>query len=319
MASPTSKKVIFAALIGNSLIAICKFVAAAITGSSAMLSEAIHSVVDSGNQLLLLYGIRRAARPADSEYAFGYGMELYFWTFIVAILIFGFGAGISLYEGVDSIRFPHAIENIRVNYIVLAMAAVFEAVAWWIAFKEFRRRQGKHGFFAAIRHSKDPTVFTVLFEDTAAMLGITVAFVGIALSDWLGIPEIDGIASIIIGLILASTAALLAFESKGLLIGESADRLVVQGINELVEMDPRVKNTNEILTMHLGPQDVLLNLSIDFEDHISANDVEAAISQFETKIKSTYPEIRRVFIEAQSLTGHLRDKNREKEPDGGQP
>jgi cation diffusion facilitator family transporter len=315
MAAPTSRKVIFAALIGNSLIAVSKFAAAAYTGSSAMLSEAIHSVVDSGNQLLLLYGIRRAARPADREHPFGYGMELYFWTFIVAILIFGVGAGVSIYEGVAKIRSPGVIQNVAVNYFVLALAAVFEAGAWWVAYKAFQARRGQLGLMEAVRRSKDPTVFTVLFEDTAAMLGIVAAFLGIWLAQALEMPVLDGVASVVIGAILAATAALLAYESKGLLIGESAARRVVDGINAIVSVDNRVKNTNEVLTMHFGPNDVLLNLSLDFKDDISANDVEAAISELERKIKSTYPEVTRLFIEAQSLAGHLKAEARGKKAD----
>ena len=234
MAAHGSKKVIYAALVGNGLIAVTKFAAATITGSSAMLSEAIHSVVDTGNQGLLLHGLRRAKRPADTAHPFGYGMELYFWTFVVAILIFAVGAGISIYEGVSKLLSPHPIKNPYVNYIVLGVAMVFEAGAWWIAFKEFRRGKGSLGYLAAVRESKDPTVFTVLFEDSAAMLGLIAAFIGIALADVWQMPALDGVASIVIGLILGATAVLLAYESKGLLIGEGTSPAVVAGIEKVV-------------------------------------------------------------------------------------
>jgi cation diffusion facilitator family transporter len=299
MASPASLKVVLAALVGNSMIAVTKFAAAAYTGSSAMLSEAIHSLVDTGNQVLLLHGIHRSKRPADDTHPFGYGMELYFWTFVVAILIFAVGAGVSIYEGVNKIIEPHPVTNPLVNYIVLGLAMVFEAWAWWIAFKEFRRTKGSLGYFQAVRRSKDPAVFTVLFEDSAAMLGLIVAFVGIALGQVLDLPLLDGAASVVIGAILAGVAILLAYESKGLLIGEGASTQVTAGIGQVVADEPRIERLNELLTMHLGPEDVLLNLSVDFVDSLSAGEVEAAITQMESRIKAKFPEITRIFIEVQ--------------------
>jgi cation diffusion facilitator family transporter len=306
MATHSSKKVIYAALAGNSLIAVTKFAAAAVTGSSAMLSEAVHSVVDTGNQWLLLYGIKRSGRPADEMHPFGYGTELYFWTFVVAILIFGLGAGVSIYEGVGRLREPHPVTNVYVNYAVLAIAMVFEAGTWWVAFTEFRKRKGRLGYFAAVRQAKDPTVFTVLFEDSAAMLGLIVALVGIALADVLAEPALDGLAAIAIGLILAATAGLLAFECKGLLIGESARPATVTGIKAIIAEQPDITRVNEVLTMHLGPEDVLVTLSLDFDDEISAGKVEGAVTEMETRIKSAYPEVSRVFIEAQSWREHER-------------
>jgi len=309
MAAPGgSKKVIYAALGGNMLIAITKFGAAGVTGSSAMLSEAIHSVVDSGNQILILYGIRRAARPADAMHPFGYGMELYFWTFVVAVMIFAVGSGVSIYEGiVHLLRDDHELRDPTINYVVLGLAMVFEGVAWTIAYREFRKMQGDNSFFSEVRRSKDPTVFTVLFEDTAAMLGLVVAAVGIALSHALHMPQIDAIASIVIGLILAAIAALLAFESKGLLIGDAASGPMQDGIRRIIGSTPGIVATNELLTMHLGPRDILLNLSLDFEDTLSSVDVEAAISKIEQQVKAAHPEIRRVFVEAQSWRGHAAD------------
>ena len=301
-----SKKVIFAALAGNGLIAITKLSAAAYTGSSAMLSEAIHSLVDTGNQGLILYGLKRSARPADDRHPFGYGPELYFWSFVVAILIFGIGAGVSLYEGIEKVRYPHAATDVMVNYIVLGVAMIFEAGAWLVAYKEFNKRRGALSLVGAIAQSKDPSVFTVLLEDSAAMSGLIVAFVGILLADLLEMPVLDGAASIGIGLILAATAAVLAYECKGLLVGESAAPATVNRIERLLESERRVKRVNEVLTMHLGPTDVLLNISVDFIDSMDANDVEDVISGMERRIKSEFPEINRVFIEAQSWLGHRR-------------
>ncbi len=304
MASHASKKVIYAALAGNGLIAVTKFAASAMTGSSAMLSEAIHSVVDTGNQVLLLYGLKRAGRPADTTHPFGYGMELYFWTFVVAILIFAVGAGISIYEGIAKLASPHPVSDPYINYIVLSLAMVFEAAAWWIAYKEFQRSKGPLGFLAAVRESKDPTVFTVLFEDSAAMLGLIAAFVGIFLGEVYGIPELDAVASIVIGLILGATAVLLAYESKGLLIGEGARSAVVADVERIVSKKTGIERVNELLTMHLGPRDVLLTLSLDFDDKLTAGQVETAISELESAIKSEFPEITRIFIEAQSWRAH---------------
>jgi cation diffusion facilitator family transporter len=299
-----SKKAIYAAIAGNSLIAVTKFVAALITGSSAMLSEGIHSVVDTGNQFLLLYGMKRAKTPADEKHPFGYGMELYFWAFIVAIVIFGVGAGVSIYEGIHKVIDPHVIVNPTVNYFVLGAAIGFEAFSWMVAFNEFRKTKGSRGYFEAVRLSKDPTIFTVLFEDSAAMLGLLVALVGIFLAQVLAIPEFDGIASISIGLILAGTACVLAYECKGLLVGEAAHEDVIEGIHRLLRAAPGVKGRNELLTMHMGPADVLVNISLDFEDTLKSKDVEDKISKLEREIKSKFPIVTRVFIEAQSREGH---------------
>lgn len=312
MAASSSKKVIYAALIGNFLIAITKFGASAVTGSSAMLSEAIHSVVDTGNQGLLLHGMRRARRPPDPSHPFGYGMELYFWTFVVAIMVFAVGAGLSIYEGIDRLRYPHPVSDPMINYIVLGCAMVFEGIAWTIAFREFRKQQGPHGFLRAVRRSKDPTIFTVLFEDTAAMLGLVVAFVGIALGQYYGNSHYDAAASLLIGCILAITAILLAIESKALLIGESASRETVAELSEIAAGTPGIIAVNETLTMHFGPQDVLLNLSVDFDDALGSPEVEAAISALEARIKNAFPEIKRVFVEAQSVIGHTKDRETER-------
>ena len=282
------------------MIALTKFFASAYTGSSAMFSEAIHSVVDTGNQILLLYGIKRSERPADKTHPFGYGMEVYFWSFVVAILLFGLGSGVSIYEGISKIQNPHPVTNPFVNYIVIGFAIIFETIAFSVAYRELRKTKGSQSLIKAIRTSKDPTIFTVLFEDFAALLGLMVAGLAIYLGEVLNLPILDGIASVIIGLILALTASLLAFECKGLLCGEAANDQIVAGIEDIVKGETDVLYINEILTMHLGPQDILLNISLDFKDAISSGNVETTISELETSIKSKFPEIKRVFIEAQS-------------------
>jgi cation diffusion facilitator family transporter len=306
MASGGSKRAIYAALIGNSLIAVTKFGASAHTGSSAMLSEAVHSLVDTGNQWLLLYGLKRSKRPADQHHPFGYGMEEYFWAFVVAILIFGLGAGISLYEGLKRVMEPNEIGSAYVNYIVLSLAILFEGGSWFVAFREFRKGKGTRGWMAEIRHSKDPTKFTVLFEDSAAMLGLVVAMIGIALAEHLHMPALDGAASIVIGVILAVTAAMLAYECKGLLIGEAASPAVITSIHKTAAAQEGVNSVNEVLTMHLGPEDILANLSLDFANGLSAEQIEATTTKLEQAIKAAHPQVKRIFIEAQSTEAHHR-------------
>ncbi len=297
--SSGSKKVIIAALIGNTLISITKFGAAAFTGSSAMLSEGIHSLVDTGNQILLLYGIKRAAKPADEEFPFGYGKEIYFWSFIVAILIFALGGGISIYEGLKHLQHPEPISNPLINYVVLGLAMVFEGAAWFFAFKEFSKVKGKWGYIEAIQRAKDPSIFVVLFEDSAAMLGLAVAFAGIALSQYTGILIFDGLASIVIGLILVGTSIWLAYETKGLLIGESANRPAIKNIRDILENNISIEHVNEILTMHMGPDFILANISVDFDDSKTADEIESTIAEIDRLIKQQNPLIKRIFIEAE--------------------
>ncbi len=296
----SSKKVILAALLGNSLIAATKFVAAAISGSSAMLSEGIHSVVDTGNQILLLYGLKRAQKPADEQFPFGHGKEVYFWSFVVAILIFAVGAGISIYGGLHQIINPRVMVNPTINYVVLGLAMIFEGGAWYFAFTEFSRAKGRWGYLEAVSRGKDPTLFVVLFEDSAAMLGLLIAFGGVLASQITGNAMFDGLASIGIGLILGGTAIWLAYETKSLLIGESAEAKVVAGVRVIADTYPDVENVNEVLTLHMGPDFVLLNLSIDFADATSAADIEATIARMDKEIKETFPTIKRIFIEAEA-------------------
>ena len=298
--SHSSKKVIYAALVGNMLVFITKIIAALFTGSSAMLSEAIHSAVDTGNQILLLYGLKRAKKPANKQFPFGHGKEVYFWSFVVAILIFAVGAGVSIYEGIHSLIAPSEIENIYLNYIVLLIAMGFEGAAWHYAFREFTRAKGKWGYFEAIKRSKDPSIFMVLFEDSAAMLGLAIAFLSLLLGQITGNLYFDGIASILIGCILAGTAIWLAYETKGLLIGESANQETVDKIREYAQAYPIVEHVNEVLTMHMGPDYVLVNLSIDFSDSTVVGDVEKTIAKIDAQLKQQFPEIKRVFIEAES-------------------
>lgn len=298
--SASSTKVIYAALAGNTLIAITKFIAASITGSSAMLSEGIHSLVDTGNQGLLLHGLKQSKKPADERFPFGHGKEIYFWSFVVAILVFALGSGISIYEGVRHILDPEPINNPMLNYIVLGLAIVFEGFAWFFALTEFTKTKGKWGYIEAVQRGKDPTLFVVLFEDSAAMLGLLVALLGLLLTQYTGILIFDGIASVVIGLILAGTAIWLAYETKGLLIGESANKNVVEGIRKFVALHSEVRATNEIITMHMGPDFILLNLSIDFYDDMDTSELKQIIHKIDRGIKAQFPMVKRIFIEAEA-------------------
>ena len=285
---------------GNSLIAITKFIAASITGSSAMLSEGIHSLVDTGNQILLLHGMRQAEKPASEKFPFGHGKEIYFWAFAVAIMIFAVGAGVSIYEGIHHILHPTVMKNVTINYIVLALSMVFEGAAWFMALREFRKAKGSWGYIEAVQRGKDPSMFVVLFEDSAAMLGLLLALLGIWLSQLTGNPVFDGIASMLIGVVLGGTAIWLAYETKSLLIGESANKTVVQGIRRIIAKEVGAERVNEVLTMHMGPDFILANISVDFRDSTMAGEIEKTIAHLEQRIKARFPEVKRIFIEAES-------------------
>lgn len=304
MAAGGSKVVIYAAIGGNLAIAVTKFIAAAVTGSSAMLSEGVHSVVDTGNGLLLLWGIRQSSKPADDNHPFGRGKELYFWTLIVAILIFAIGGGISVYEGIVHLQEPEPISNPLVNYVVLALAMVFEGFAWSVAFREFKKSKGRLGYWQAVRASKDPTTFTVLFEDSAAMLGLIVAFVGITLGLVLDNPYFDGMASVLIGVILGMVAVFLAYESKGLLIGEGVDSETRASFRAIAAADPDINEVVRALSMHFGPADVLLTMEVAFRPDLTAAQTAAAIDRLDKAIRARHPEVRHLFIEAQSIAAH---------------
>ena len=306
MAAHESKAVVFAALAGNLAIAIAKFGAAGFTGSTAMLSEAIHSLVDTGNQGLLLLGMNRAARPADPEHQFGHGLQLYFWSFIVSIMIFGLGAGVSIVEGVGKILHPHPLESPLVNYAVLGASLVFETFSWVVALRGFRAGMGGRHWIDAIRRSKDPTIFTVLFEDTAAILGLLIAAAGLGVGQYFGWPVMDGVASVVIGLLLAATAGLLAFESASLLTGEGVQPEVRADLRRLAAAQPGVLRVNELLTMHFGPEDVLVALSLDFDDGLLVSAMESTVTTLERIFKAAHPVVTRVFIEAQSFDASRR-------------
>lgn len=305
-----SKAVIYAALAGNSAIAVTKFVASALTGSSAMLTEAIHSLVDTGNQVLLLWGLSRAKQPPDEEFPFGRGKEIYFWSFVVAISIFALGAGVSVIEGVKHLvavaQDPdHAqLKDLRINYVVLGLAMLFEGGALTFALREFNKARGELGFFEAIREGKDPSMFLVVFEDAAAMAGLVVAFLALVLGQLTHNPYLDGAASVVIGLILGAVAIVLARETKGLIIGESASSQVRQGIRKLVQGHPIISHLNELLTMHMGPDNVLVTMSVDFIDGLASEEVEREVQALNAEIKAAFPSVRRVFIEVESWVAH---------------
>ncbi|MBU2581772.1 MAG: cation diffusion facilitator family transporter [Alphaproteobacteria bacterium] len=308
MAAAGSTTVVIIALGANLGIAVAKFAAAMYTGSSAMLSESIHSLVDSGNQGLMLYGIKRSARPADEKHPFGYSKELYFWSFVVAILLFALGAGISIYEGIDKLRHPHGIDNVEIIYLVLGVAMLLEGFATYKAYKEFNKRRRGRGFLTALRQSKDPALFAILLEDFGAILGLIVAMIGVTIAHQLGYDAADGIASIVIGCILAAIAVFMAFEIKALIVGEAADIETQRGIAQIIRAEhgaaKPIRAINEIRTMHLGPTDILVAASVDFHDGIPAEAVEAATVRIETAIKSRYKDVRRLFLEAQSVEAH---------------
>jgi len=297
-----SKKVIIAALIGNGLISITKFIAASITGSAAMMSEGIHSLVDTGNQVLLLWGLKSAQKPASAAFPFGHGKEVYFWSFVVAILIFAVGAGISIYEGVHHIIHPpHELHDPTINYIVLVLAMIFEGVALYFAVTEFNKVRGPFGYIEAVQRGKDPSLFVVLFEDSAAMLGLFIAFIGIFMAQWTQNPLWDGMASVAIGCILGLTAIWLAYETKGLLIGEGANPKIVKKINEISSTYDSVVKVNEVLTLHMGPDYLLVTISIEFKDKLPTGEIEKAIDRITKDIKATFPFAKKVFIEAETV------------------
>jgi cation diffusion facilitator family transporter len=299
----SSKKVIYAALIGNLLVAATKFAAAAITGSAAMLSEAVHSLVDTGNEVLLLHGLRRAARPADQAHPFGHGREIYFWSFVVALSVFALGAGVSVYEGILHIRQPEPITRPMVNYVVLALALVFEGASWRVALKGFRGEKGEQSFLEAARRSKDPTTFMVLFEDSAAVLGLFIALAGTVAAQVFDRPVLDGVASIAIGVLLALVSAFLARESKGLLIGEPAQSAVSDAICAIVTAQPGVERANGLFTVHVGPRQVVAGITVDFRDDLTARQVEDIVARVEARVREAHPEIVSLLIKPQSAAG----------------
>lgn len=295
------KFVVYAALAGNAAVALTKLMAAFVTGSAGMFSEAVHSVVDTANEILLLHGYRRAERKPSFMHPLGYGRELYFWSFIVSLLLFGLGAGVSVYQGIRHVMEPHPIEHIAVSYAVLGLSLVFEGTSWTIAWRTFARIRGDTGFWVAFRRSKDPPSFMVLFEDSAALIGISFAVAGLAASQITADSVYDGIASILIGLVLAVTATLLAVESKSLLIGERAPPALVADICRLTQEQPGVANANSALTAQLAPDQVLVALSIEFNDDLCTSQIEACVAAIEDKVRTAHPEVVSLFVKPQTL------------------
>ena len=288
--------VLYGALAANVGIAIAKFVAAGISGSSSMLTEGVHSLVDSGNQLLLLYGQRQARKGPDHAHPFGYGRELYFWAFIVAILIFALGAGVSIYEGFVHIREPEPLRDPTINYVVLGVALLLEGASWTIAVREFDAKRGDTPWWTAVRRSKDPAGFIVLFEDSAALLGLVVAGIGVSVSHYVGDARIDGVASIMIGAILALVALLLAREAKGLLIGESADPALVERVRRHLETRSAILSVNHVRTVHIAPEAVFVAISADFADGLSMGEGETLIEEIEAELKAAMPQLDSIYI-----------------------
>lgn len=299
-----SKVAVIAAVIGNLAIAVVKFIAGAITGSSAMISEGIHSLVDTGNGGLLLLGLKEARQPADEGHPFGHGKALYFWTLVVSVSIFGIGGGMSMYEGVSHIRHvaPEAeMSNPTVSYIVLAISAAIESWSFSVAIRGFWKAKGNKSPWQYIKSAKDPSTYTVVLEDSAALLGLVFAFLGIFFGHLLKNPYLDGTASIAIGVLLMSVALFLAFDTKGLLLGEGADAATLADIRRRVDSDPAVERAKEILTMYVGPYDLLVNLGVCFKPGTTVEQMHEAIRRIEHDIQGAYPECTRIYFEAESL------------------
>ncbi len=299
-----SKVAVVAAIVGNFAIAVIKFIAAALTGSSAMISEGIHSLVDMGNGCLLLFGLRDAKKPADEMHPFGHGKALYFWTNIVAISIFGIGGGMSLWEGISYIRSVTPSTELgdpTPAYIVLAICFMIEGASFTIAFRHFRKAKGNIGTWKFIKRTRDPSLYAVVFEDSAAMLGLVFALLGIFLGHLLHNPYLDGVASIAIGLLLMSVAWFLASRTKGLLMGEGVNPNEQADIRKRVESDPAIERAGDILTMYMGPQNLIINMGVCFVEGITDKEMHEAIRRIEADLRSEYPEAERIYIEAESL------------------
>jgi cation diffusion facilitator family transporter len=297
---PESRLVVYTAFAGNLLIALTKFIAAYISGSSSMLTEGVHSLVDTLNQILLLYGMRRSRRPPDERHPLGYGRELYFWSFIVALLIFSGGAGVSIYEGVVHIREPEPMRHAYVNFTVLGFSFLFEGFSWFFAFREFRAAKGEESWWRAFRKSKDPSTIVILCEDSAALVGLVIAAVAIAAALITGNPIIDGIGSILIGCVLAVVALILARETKGMLIGEPASSELVASIRAAAASVPGTCRVNEVLTVHLAPDQVIAILSVDFDDKLDTVAIEQRVRHIEEEVRKRHDEVTGVFVRPQS-------------------
>jgi cation diffusion facilitator family transporter len=298
----SSRKVVYAAIFANLAIAASKFGGFFFSGSSAMLAEAVHSSVDTGNELLLLFGMKRSARPPDKLHPFGHGKSLYFYSLLVAVYIFGIGGGMTVYEGISRLRDPEPPTHVVLNYAILALASAFEFYSWKISFGELnaRRRPGE-SLWRQILNSKDPSVFTVFMEDSASLVGVFIAFLGILAASVTGNALWDALASILIGVVLAVVAVFLGRESGALLVGEGAPDAQVEEIRKVIEREPAVERVGDLLTMQLGPDEILLNADIQFRNGLSVPELESTIDRLETEIRKSQPTIRRIFLEAESL------------------
>jgi cation diffusion facilitator family transporter len=297
----SSKVAIYGAIAANSAIAVCKFIAAFFTGSSAMLSEGIHSLVDTGNGMLLLVGIKLSKKPPDRNHPFGYGNEIFFWSFVVAILIFALGGGIALYQGIQHILHPRQLANVHWNYVVLVLAMVFEGAALRVALKQFRTTRRGRPFFQALKESKDSTTIAVVVEDSAALIGLVIALLSVFLGQVTGWVYFDGIGSVMIGLLLVSVSYFFAIECKALLVGEGLGVENIGIIESILEQDPRVANNRRPLSLYFGPEEVLVALDVHFVDELSSDEIEATVDRIEEQIKSAVPKVNRIFIEAETI------------------
>lgn len=297
----SSKIAIYGAIAANSAIAVCKFVAAFFTGSSAMLSEGIHSLVDTGNGVLLLHGIRLSKKPADSSHPFGYGNEVFFWSFVVAILIFALGGGIAIYEGIEHILHPRELQNVHWNYVVLILAMIFEGAALRVALREFKASRQDRPFFRALRHSKESATIAIVVEDTAALLGLIIALLSVLFGQLTGWVYFDGIGSILIGVLLVSVSFFFAVECKALLVGEGLGDENIEKIRRILDEEPHVSNHRRPLSLYFGPSEVLVNLDVHFIDGLSSDQIEQTVDRIEARIKSEIPKINRIYIEADTI------------------
>lgn len=306
-----SNRAVYGAIIANAAIAVCKFIAAFFTGSSAMLSEGIHSLVDTGNGFLLLVGIKRSKKPADDAHPFGYGKEVFFWSFVVALLIFAFGGGLAIHQGIKHLQNPQPLNHVSWNYLVLLLAMIFEGAALRVALQEFKKTRGEKPFFRALRDSRDSTTVAVVIEDTAALLGLFIAFFSILLSQLTGWLYFDGLGSVVIGTLLVFVSLFFAIECKALLIGEGLLPEDLEKIINILEKEQQVLSFLRPLSLYFGPNQVLVNLDVNFADELTSDDIERIIDRLESQIKTAIPEVNRIYIEAETLSRRGRIRNKE--------
>jgi cation diffusion facilitator family transporter len=296
-----SRQAVLAAIAGNLAITATKFLAAAFSGSAAMLSEAIHSLIDTGNGALMLYGMHRSRRPPDDGHPFGYGHEFYFWTLVVGILVFALGGGMSILAGISRIAAPRPAENLAWNYAVLACAAVFEGVSWYYGFKAFRAERRGRGIFETIRGSKNPASFATLLEDSAALGGLALAALGIFLAERLDAPWIDGASSVAIGVLLCLVSLVMVIESKGLLVGEGMEKRTLAQLRAMVQAETAVERVEKLTTLYLGPEDVMLAIELSFRAGTTISDVRATLKRLKRAIQDEYPRVRRIYLDSAAI------------------